>query len=67
MTDPLLNLGNIRIVRQRVRGRSRTQGMHAQAVQTVQNAFAPSRVAGISVVDELIREREEEACRESDE
>jgi AbrB family looped-hinge helix DNA binding protein len=38
-----------------------------QAVQAVQKAFAPYRVAGVSVVDELIREREEEARWENDE
>lgn len=38
-----------------------------QAVKTVQKAFAPYRVSGVSVVDELIREREEEARREYDE
>jgi len=36
----------------------------AQAVKAVQEVFAPYRVPGISVVDELIREREEEARRE---
>jgi AbrB family looped-hinge helix DNA binding protein len=44
------------------------QGIHLQtfeqAVQAVQEAFAPYRVSGVSVVDELIREREEEARRE---
>jgi AbrB family looped-hinge helix DNA binding protein len=39
----------------------------AQAVRAVQEAFAPYRVPGVSVVDELIREREEEARREYDE
>ena len=47
------------------------QGIHLQtfdqAVQAVQAAFAPYRVPGTSVVDELIREREEEARREYDE
>jgi AbrB family looped-hinge helix DNA binding protein len=38
-----------------------------QTVKAVQEAFAPYRVPGVSVVDELIREREEEARRESDE
>jgi AbrB family looped-hinge helix DNA binding protein len=44
------------------------QGIHlqtfTQAVQAVQELFAPYRVPGQSVVDELIREREEEARRE---
>jgi AbrB family looped-hinge helix DNA binding protein len=44
------------------------QGIHlltfAQAVQAAQEALAPYRVPGVSVVDELIREREEEARRE---
>lgn len=35
-----------------------------QAVKAVQEAFAPYRVPGVSVVDELIREREAEARRE---
>ena len=35
-----------------------------QAVKTVQAAFAPYKKPGFSVVDELIREREEEARRE---
>jgi AbrB family looped-hinge helix DNA binding protein len=35
-----------------------------QAVKTVQAAFAPYKKPGVSVVDELIREREEEARRE---
>jgi AbrB family looped-hinge helix DNA binding protein len=47
------------------------QGIHLQtfeqAVKAVQEAFAPYRVPGVSVVDELIREREEEARREYDE
>jgi AbrB family looped-hinge helix DNA binding protein len=38
-----------------------------QSVKAVQEAFAPYRVAGVSVVDELIREREEEARHEYDE
>jgi AbrB family looped-hinge helix DNA binding protein len=38
----------------------------AQAVKAVQEAFAPYRIPGVSVVDELIREREEEARREND-
>jgi AbrB family looped-hinge helix DNA binding protein len=36
----------------------------AQAVQDVQEVFAPYQVPGVSVVDELIREREEESRRE---
>jgi AbrB family looped-hinge helix DNA binding protein len=44
------------------------QGIHlltfAQAVQAAQEALAPYRIPGVSVVDELIREREEEARRE---
>jgi AbrB family looped-hinge helix DNA binding protein len=44
------------------------RGVHlqtfTQAVKAVQEAFAPYRVPGVSVVDELIREREEEARRE---
>lgn len=35
-----------------------------QAVKAVQATFAPYRAPGVSVVDELIREREEEARRE---
>ncbi len=35
-----------------------------QAVKAAQEAFAPYRVPGVSVVDELIRERREEARRE---
>ncbi|HTU20751.1 MAG TPA: AbrB/MazE/SpoVT family DNA-binding domain-containing protein [Gemmataceae bacterium] len=35
----------------------------AQAVQAVQDIFAPYRPQGVSVVDELIRECEEEARR----
>jgi AbrB family looped-hinge helix DNA binding protein len=38
-----------------------------QAVAAVQAMFAPYRVSGTSVVDELIREREEEARREQHE
>jgi AbrB family looped-hinge helix DNA binding protein len=38
-----------------------------QAVKAVQESFAPYRIAGVSIVDELIREREEEARREYDE
>ena len=37
-----------------------------QAVKAAQEAFAPYRVPGVSIVDELIREREEEARREYD-
>ena len=37
-----------------------------QVVKATQAAFAPYRVPGVSVVDELIREREEEARREND-
>jgi AbrB family looped-hinge helix DNA binding protein len=44
------------------------RGIHLQtfeqAVRAVQASFAPYRVAGVSVVDDLIREREEEARRE---
>jgi AbrB family looped-hinge helix DNA binding protein len=36
----------------------------AQAVQAAQEAFAPYRIPGQSVVDELIRDRREEAKRE---
>lgn len=36
----------------------------AQAVKSVQEIFAPYRVPGQSVVEDLIREREEEARRE---
>jgi AbrB family looped-hinge helix DNA binding protein len=47
------------------------QGIHlqtfAQAVQAAQEAFAPYRIPGQSVVDELIRERREEAQREAGE
>jgi AbrB family looped-hinge helix DNA binding protein len=46
------------------------QGIHLQtfeqAVNAAQEAFAPYRVSGVSVVDELIHEREEEARREYD-
>ena len=35
-----------------------------QAVKAAQEAFVPYRVAGVSVVDELIRERSEEARQE---
>jgi AbrB family looped-hinge helix DNA binding protein len=37
-----------------------------QAVKTAQAAFAPYKTPGVSVVDELIRERREEARREYD-
>jgi AbrB family looped-hinge helix DNA binding protein len=37
---------------------------YLQTVQAVQAAFAPYRVSGVSAVDELIRDREEEARRE---
>jgi AbrB family looped-hinge helix DNA binding protein len=44
------------------------QGIHlqtfAQAVQAAQEALAPYRIPGVSIVDELIRERREEAKRE---
>lgn len=44
------------------------QGIHLQtfmqAVTAAQAAFAPYRVSGVSVVDELIRDREEEARQE---
>ena len=36
----------------------------AQAVRAAQEAFAPYRIPGKSVVDELIRERRDEAKRE---
>ena len=36
----------------------------AEAVRTAQEAVAPYRIAGVSVVDELIRERRAEAARE---
>jgi hypothetical protein len=35
-----------------------------QVVREVQEAFAPYKQPGVSVVDELIRERREEAARE---
>lgn len=38
-----------------------------QAVLAAQEAFAPYRVPGVSVVDELLRDRREEAKRESGE
>ncbi len=45
------------------------QGIHlqtfAQAVRAAQEAFAPYRVPGVSVVDELIQERRKEAQKES--
>jgi AbrB family looped-hinge helix DNA binding protein len=47
------------------------QGIHlqtfAQGVRAAQDAFAPYRISGQSVVDELIRERRDEASREYDE
>jgi AbrB family looped-hinge helix DNA binding protein len=47
------------------------QGIHlktfVQAVHAVQKAFAPYRTPGVSVVDELISDREEEARRDSGE
>lgn len=46
-------------------------GLHVvpyeQIVREVQAAFAPYRKPGVSVVDELIRERREEAAREEEE
>lgn len=47
------------------------QGIHlhtfAQAALAAQEAFAPYRISGHSVVDELIRERRQEAKRENGE
>jgi AbrB family looped-hinge helix DNA binding protein len=47
-----------------------SQGIHLQtfeqAVRAAQEAFAPYRVSGVNIVDELIQEREEEARREYD-
>jgi hypothetical protein len=47
------------------------QGIHlqtfAQALRAAQKAFAPYRIPEQSVVDELIRERRDEAKRESGE
>ncbi len=47
------------------------RGIHlqtfSQAAKAAQDAFAPYRVPGVSVVDELIRERHEEARREKGE
>ena len=37
-----------------------------QSVRAAQEAFAPYKVAGASVVDDLIRDREEETRREYD-
>jgi hypothetical protein len=37
----------------------------ARRVREVQAAFAPYKQPGVSVVDELIRERREEAAREN--
>ncbi len=46
-----------------------SQGIHlqtfAQAVQAAQEVLAPYRVAGESIVDELIRDRRQEARRET--
>jgi len=46
-----------------------SQGIHlqtfGQAVQRAQHALAPYRVEGVSLVDELIKERREEARKES--
>ena len=46
-------------------------GLHVfpyeQIIREVQAAFAPYRQAGVSTVDELIRERREEAAREEGE
>jgi AbrB family looped-hinge helix DNA binding protein len=48
--------------------RIRDDGLHLvsfeQIIREVQEAFAPYRVPGVSVVDELIRDRREEAARE---
>ena len=38
---------------------------YAQVIRDVQKAFAPYKKHGVSVVDELIRERREEATREN--
>ena len=38
---------------------------YLQVVREVQKAFAPYKKPGVSVVDELIRERREEAAREN--
>jgi AbrB family looped-hinge helix DNA binding protein len=40
---------------------------YAQIIREVQKAFAPYKKPGVSVVDELIRERREEAARENHE
>lgn len=40
---------------------------YEQIIREVQAAFAPYRKPGVSVVDELIRERQEEAAREDQE
>jgi len=48
----------------------RDDGVHlvpySQVIREVQKAFAPYKKPGVSVVDELIRERREEAAREND-
>jgi AbrB family looped-hinge helix DNA binding protein len=36
-----------------------------QVIRDIQRAFAPYKKPGVSVVDELIRERREEAAREN--
>jgi AbrB family looped-hinge helix DNA binding protein len=40
---------------------------YAQIIRDVQKAFAPYKKRGVSVVDELIRERREEAGRQNSE
>jgi hypothetical protein len=49
--------------------RIRDDGLHLvpfeQIIREVQAAFAPYRQPGVSVVDELIRERRAEAAREA--
>jgi AbrB family looped-hinge helix DNA binding protein len=40
---------------------------YLQVIREVQRAFAPYKKPGVSVVDELIRERREEAARENGE
>ena len=46
----------------------RRDGLHvrpfSEVLQEVQQAFAPYRKPGVSVVDDLLRERREEAARE---
>jgi AbrB family looped-hinge helix DNA binding protein len=48
-----------------------SQGIHlqtfAQALRAAQDAFAPYRIPGQSIVTELIRDRRDEAKRESGE